>query len=73
MADVKSAFDEFDGDGNGHIDLAEFRELVESLGVALETAEAEELFDTIDVDETGLIDFTEFEAWWTSSGLAPHE
>lgn len=71
MQDVKSAFEEFDEDGNGQIDLAEFRELVERLGVELEPAEAEELFDTIDVDETGLIDFAEFEAWWTTSGFAP--
>jgi len=71
MQDVKSAFEEFDEDGNGQIDLTEFRELVERLGVELEPAEAEELFDTIDVDETGLIDFAEFEAWWTTSGFAP--
>ena len=65
MTDVRAAFDEFDEDGNGEIDLPEFRKLLEKLGSKLDPAKAEQLFDIIDGDETGLIGFEEFEAWWS--------
>lgn len=66
MTDTFSAFGEFDKDGNGEIDLLEFRELVASLGLEFERAECEALFDSIDVDEEGTIDYEEFQAWWTA-------
>ena len=66
MTDTHSAFGEFDKDGNGEIDLPEFRELVASLGLELDRAAAEALFDSIDTDEEGTIDYEEFQAWWTS-------
>lgn len=64
MTDIRKAFQDFDQDGNGKIDLVEFRTLVENLGMKLDRAEAEQLFDSIDEDETGLIDFEEFEVWY---------
>ena len=66
MTDTFSAFGEFDKDGNGAIDLLEFRELVAALGLEVERAEAEALFDSIDSDEEGTIDYEEFQEWWTS-------
>ena len=63
--DVREAFEQTDGDGNGRIDLIEFRNLLQTLGSSLDPAKAEELFDIIDGDEDGLIGFTEFEAWYS--------
>ena len=64
--ELRSKFNQFDGDGNGQIDLAEFRNLLGELGEELDSAAAEAKFDAIDVDENGLIDFDEFSAWWSS-------
>ncbi|MCB9660941.1 MAG: EF-hand domain-containing protein [Polyangiales bacterium] len=66
MTDTFSAFGEYDKDGNGEIDLLEFRELVAALGLELDRAQAEALFDSIDTDEEGTIDYEEFQTWWTS-------
>jgi len=63
--DVREAFDQTDSDGNGQIDLIEFRKLLEQLGSKLDPAKAEQLFDIIDGDEDGLIAFPEFEAWYS--------
>ena len=64
MSDIRETFDKYDKDGNGKIDLQEFRELLSELGDTNEPAKVEALFDEIDEDETGIIDFEEFEAWW---------
>ena len=61
---AKESFDRFDEDGNGKIDLIEFRKLLEEMESGLGRAEAEAAFDSIDRDETGLVDFDEFFAWW---------
>ncbi len=63
--DVREAFEQTDNDGNGQIDLIEFRKLLETLGSSLDPAKAEQLFDIIDGDEDGLIAFPEFEAWYS--------
>ena len=62
--DAREAFDKHDEDGNGQIDLMEFRKIVAELGLDLDAAGAEAAFDEIDNDETGLVDFDEFKAWW---------
>lgn len=64
MSEVRAAFDEFDSDGNGKIDLLEFRQIVKRLGMLLDPIEAEGLFDILDADETGFVDFEEFELWY---------
>ena len=66
MSDAREMFDKHDKDGNGQIDLIEFRALIAALDIDLEPAECEAAFDLIDEDETGLIDYPEFEAWWTA-------
>lgn len=63
--DVREAFEQTDKDGNGRIDLIEFRKLLETLGSSLDPAKAEQLFDIIDGDEDGLVAFPEFEAWYS--------
>ncbi|MBO6938235.1 MAG: EF-hand domain-containing protein [Deltaproteobacteria bacterium] len=63
--DVREAFEQTDVDGNGQIDLIEFRTLLQTLGSSLDPAKAEQLFDVIDGDEDGLIGFDEFEAWYS--------
>ncbi len=63
-AEVRQAFDEFDKDGNGEIDLGEFRALVEALGLTMNPAKAEALFDEIDDDHSGLVGYDEFHHWW---------
>ena len=65
MRDVSEFFRQVDKDGNGCIDLIEFRELLGALGMDLEPAEAERRFDAIDEDENGLIEAEEFTRWWT--------
>jgi Ca2+-binding EF-hand superfamily protein len=62
---TRERFDSFDADGNGKIDLIEFRKLLEAMGDGMGRAEAEAVFDSIDKDETGLVDFDEFFVWWS--------
>ena len=62
---IKKSFEQFDEDGNGKIDLIEFRKLLESIGSDLGRAEAEAAFDAIDADETGMINYDEFFDWWS--------
>jgi len=66
-AEVREVFEGHDRDGNGEIDLDEFRAVVASLGMELTSDEAERLFDTIDEDESGLIGYEEFYAWWSEA------
>ena len=65
--EVREAFEAHDGDGNGEIDLGEFRAVIETLGLTVDEAEAERLFDSIDEDESGLIGYEEFYAWWSEA------
>lgn len=66
MSESREMFNKHDGDGNGQIDLVEFRAFIAELGIELEPAEVEAAFDLIDDDETGLIDFDEFDTWWNA-------
>ena len=63
--ELKEIFEHFDADSNGHIDRAEFGNLVQQ-GLEAEMS-AEELdvgFISIDADRNGTIEFGEFAAWW---------
>ena len=57
---VRYAWHEADGDGDGHIDMSEIINLMNSLGVSAPTAELQIHFDTFDVDKNGHLDFEEF-------------
>jgi calmodulin len=67
--EIRDTYNRFDADGNGRIDLAEFRALLTELGAELDAAGIEVAFDTIDVDENGFIDYGEFSQWWDTSCL----
>jgi len=66
-AEVREVFEDHDRDGNGEIDLEEFRAVVASLGMEIDDGEAERLFDSIDEDESGRIGYDEFYAWWSEA------
>ena len=59
--DVRQAFDEFDEDGNGLIDLKEFSQFITRvLKLRLSRPEISTLWRSIDIDGLGEIDFGEF-------------
>lgn len=62
--ELKAAFQRFDRDGSGHIDEAEFAELVRSLGVEMTPEKVQIAFSAIDVNGNERIDYGEFAAWW---------
>ncbi|CAK4090709.1 unnamed protein product [Aphanomyces euteiches] len=69
---IRNSFDAFDTDGSGHLDLAEFRLVVSSLGVPISESELLVGFQEMDTDGSGTIEFDEFAQWWrtglTTSG-----
>ena len=62
--ELQAAFERFDRDRNGHIDEAEFAELVRSLGVDMTPEKIQVAFLAIDVNGNERIDYGEFAAWW---------
>ena len=63
---VNDYFRLVDRDGNGTIDLAEFRTLLLKLGVHRSDSVMRRVFDSIDSDANGQIDAAEFSRWWAS-------
>jgi Ca2+-binding EF-hand superfamily protein len=62
--ELRPRFDEFDSDGDGTIDEAEFTALVAALGVRFDAGQVYTAFMAIDIDGNGRIEFGEFESWW---------
>jgi len=58
--EVREAFDTFDTDGGGTIDVDELRAAMKALGQNRSKAEAKALMDEIDSSGEGQIDFAEF-------------
>lgn len=65
--DLKSLFDTADADSSGHIDLEEYKCLIQILGIALNKRETELAFMLMDKDGSGTIGFDEFSEFWNSS------
>ena len=63
--ELKETFDHFDADKNGHIDFAEFNQLLDALDCGIEDMARRLGFDVIDTDSNGTIEFDEFCSWWT--------
>jgi acetyl-CoA synthetase len=63
-AELREAFAAIDGNGDGHIEIAEFARLLASLRTPSIAAEAQRDFEIIDTDSDGSIAFDEFAAWW---------
>jgi Ca2+-binding EF-hand superfamily protein len=58
---VRDLFVEWDADGSGLIDKAEFAKALAQLGVNAERQQSDELFDTFDRDGSGEIDYRELQ------------
>ena len=58
--EYKEAFQIFDKDGSGSIDVYELRRVFRSLGKNLTRQEVQDLFDEVDTDGSGGIEFEEF-------------
>ena len=65
-ADLKKAFDEFDTNKNGTLELAEVAKVCAAIGLPTEEAKIKEFFEKIDTDHSGTITFQEFAAWYRS-------
>jgi Ca2+-binding EF-hand superfamily protein len=64
--ELSEAFREFDGDGDGLIDFAQFACLLSSLQFVRSHAQALEAFRLIDIDRDQAISFGDFLPWWRS-------
>jgi Ca2+-binding EF-hand superfamily protein len=63
-AQLKEAFDSFDKDRSGALDMDEIVKLAASLGAKASKKELEELFKSIDVNHDNKLSFDEFLAWY---------
>jgi hypothetical protein len=66
--DATIAFELFDADGSGEIDIDELNNMLMELAIPMERQELENLFNEMDEDGGGSIDFNEFLGWYTGSG-----
>merc|ERR1711924_458744 len=57
---VKQAFDLFDADGSGTIDVTELSTAMKALGVDSKPGEIQKMLDEVDNDHSGEIGFDEF-------------
>jgi len=61
---LKQAFDSYDKDKSGALDIDEVVKLAMSLGAKANKKEIEELFKSIDVNHDSKLSFEEFLAWY---------
>ena len=54
------AFNMFDRDGSGNIDIDELREAMKALGLYLTKEQVKKMMSTVDTDGNGFIEFDEF-------------
>merc|ERR1711943_65841 len=66
VAEIKEAFDLFDTDGSGSIDVNELKVAMKALGMDAKSDEIRKLINDIDSDGDGTIDFDEFLAMMTA-------
>jgi len=62
---VKEAFEKYDADHNGTLDIAELKELAQALGSEMTPNEIEASMLMLDISGDGRLDFSEFMHWWT--------
>jgi Ca2+-binding EF-hand superfamily protein len=66
ISESRKAFNSFDLNGDGFIDSAEFRALLEKLDGDVSSAECQLNFEVADTEGDGYIGFKEFVVWWTN-------
>ena len=66
ISESRRAFDSWDRNGDGCIDSAEFRALLEELDGDVSSAECQLNFEVAANAGDGYIGFKEFVAWWTN-------
>merc|ERR1719203_1891097 len=66
---TRETFNLIDADGNGHIDLAELKQVLVSLGEHVSDADVALCFNEVDTDGNGEISYDEFERWYLASKL----
>ncbi len=64
IQEVQEDFASADDDGDGRIDFAEFKNLLEDLNAGMSQTDLSIGFREIDTDRDGRIDLQEFAAWW---------
>ena len=62
LREAKRLFKECDKDGNGQVDMEEFKMVMDSVCPGLDDAQVSRAFKEIDTDCSGFIDFAEFSA-----------
>lgn len=65
--ELKEAFDAFDKDGDGFINVVELQAMMEKLGDKLSLAEAQQLIEEVDLDKDGVVNLHEFMMMMTGS------
>lgn len=63
---MNKAFQSFDKDGSGYIDINELREVSKELGRPMDAAELEECMQDLDQNKDNKITYDEFKRWWLS-------
>lgn len=58
--EYKEAFKVFDKDGNGYIEPAELKQVMQSLGETLTDADIEDMMKEADTDNDGRVNYDEF-------------
>ena len=66
-AQLRNVWKVADANGDGVLNLEEFRKLMESSGVELDDSKIKDMFNTIDTDNSGDIDYFEFKAYIVKS------
>lgn len=59
-SDIREAFDLFDVDGSGSIDVEEMEEAMKALGVNVTKNEIKKMMDSVDEDKSGMVSYEEF-------------
>lgn len=62
--DLVEAFERFDTDNNGNIDIGEFNSLLDALGSTMSERDRQLGFAMIDEDTDGSISLEELASWW---------
>lgn len=66
ISQSRKAFESCDLNGDGFIDSAEFRALLEQLDGDVSSAECQLNFEVVDTEGDGYIGFKEFAVWWSN-------